>query len=88
MLERLCKLNRLDILQSKIIDRITKDIWTSKIDISGEFMENSACWNILTHEKLNFNEDFEFKYRFYLPHNGSRPVRPHLLTFRVWSESI
>jgi len=89
VLERLAELNMLEILQTKIVDRILKDIWASKIDVSGTIMDNSSCWTILRYGDLGFNEDFEYRHRFYVDRHGNRnTVRPHILTFRVWCESI
>ena len=71
------------------MDRILKDIWSSKIDVSGTIMDNSSCWTILRYGHLNYDEDFEFRYRFYVDRASTRStIRPHILTFRVWCESI
>lgn len=92
MLERLADLDMLEILQTKIVDRILKDIWSSKIDISGHIMDNSSCFTILRYGNLSYNEDFEYRYRFYsdgrLANQNQSKARPHLFTFRVWCESI
>ena len=88
-LERLAELDMLEILQTKIVDRILKDIWSSKIDVSGTIMDNSSCFTILRYGDIGYDEDFEFRYRFYVDRATTRStIRPHILTFRVWCESI
>jgi hypothetical protein len=52
-------------------------------------MDNSSCWTILRYGHLSYDEDFEFRYRFYVDRATTRStIRPHILTFRVWCESI
>lgn len=36
------------LMDTKIMDRIMKEYWNSDIDVSGKFMNNSTCYNILT----------------------------------------
>ena len=35
------------ILQTKVADRVIKDTWTSRIDISGHFFETSTAYSYL-----------------------------------------
>ena len=52
-------------------------------------MDNSSCWTILRFGDLSYDEDFEFRYRFYVDRTSTTStIRPHILTFRVWCESI
>ena len=51
-------------------------------------MDNSSAYTIVRYGDLRYQEDFEKRYRFYMPRNGMEKIRPHILTFRVWAESI
>ena len=47
------------ILKTKTVDRVIKDYWSSKVDISGYVLENSTCFNILKFARTSHREDFE-----------------------------
>lgn len=53
------------LMDTKIMDRIMKEYWNSDIDVSGKFINNSTCYNILTQYSLDFAEDYEKDHRFY-----------------------
>ena len=76
------------MLQTKLVDRVVRDYWGSKVDVSGSLMDNSSAYNLIRYGDLRYQEDFEKRYRFYMPKNLADKIRPHLLTFRVWAESI
>ena len=78
----------LKILQTKVVDRLIKDIWASKVDVSGSLMDNSSTYAIVRHGRLSYNYDFEFRSRFYNKDYTKTNNKPHEFTFRVWAESI
>ena len=88
VLEKLARFNQFEILQTKVVDRVVRDYWGSKVDVSGSLMDNSSAYTILRYGDLRYLEDFEKRYRFYMPRNVMEKIKPHILTFRVWAESI
>ena len=56
--------------------------------MSGSVLENSTCYDILKFGKLVYNRDYEKDRRFYKPRTLKDEVRPHILTYRVWSDSM
>ena len=77
------------MLKTKTADRVIKDLWQSKVDVSGSVLENSTCYNILRFSKTKYMEDREQKrYRFYHGRDLKRDVRPHRNGFRVWFQSM
>ena len=75
-------------MQTKTADRVIKDIWSSKVDVSGSIMENSTAYKIVKFGKTKFVEDFEAKNRFYVKRDLNNDVRPHPFAFRVWFQSM
>ena len=71
------KLKLYKSMQTKTADRVIKDYWSSKVDVSGSILENSTCYNILKFGKVNYMEDFEEKGRFYVKRDLDNDVRPH-----------
>jgi len=69
------------LMDTKIMDRIMKDLWNSDIDVSGTILEQSTCNKILK------DADDEMSQRFYSKRSLEK-TRPHILTMRVWMESI
>ncbi len=88
VLEKLARFNQFAVLQTKLVDRVVRDYWGSKIDVSGSLMDNSSAYTLIRYGDLRYQEDFEKRYRFYMPKNVTEKIKPHLLTFRVWAESI
>ena len=77
------------ILKTKTADRVIKDHWSSKVDVSGNVLENSTAYNILRFSKTSYMDDNEQKrYRFYHPRDLKSGVRPHQFGFRVWFQSM
>ena len=72
------KLKLYNIMKTKTADRVIKDFWASKVDVSGSILENSTCYNILKFNKTKYMEDFEEKkFRFYHKRDLDNDVRPH-----------
>jgi len=69
------------LMDTKIMDRIMKELWNSDIDVSGTILEQSTCNKILK------DADDEMSQRFYSKRSLEK-TRPHILTMRVWMESI
>ena len=83
-LEMFAKLKLYRSLQTKTADRVIKDFWSSKVDVSGSILENSTSYNILKFGKVKYMEDFEEKTRFYINRDLDNDVRPHMFAYRVW----
>jgi len=49
----MAKLNAYTIMQTKVVNRIITDYWTSKVDVSGTFMDNSTSFRLLTQYDLS-----------------------------------
>lgn len=82
------KLQLYKAMQTKVADRVIQDTWTSKVDVSGSFYENSTAYDFLTFKDLNDTEDFESKRRLYHTRDLREDIRPHGFAFRVWLESM
>ena len=76
------------ILKTKTADRVIKDYWQSKVDVSGSVFENSTAYSILRFSKTKYMDDNESKrYRFYHKRD-LKSIRPHRFGFRVWFQSM
>ena len=71
-------------MKTKTIDRVLKDQWSSKVDVSGSIFENSTSYYILKFGNNKFTEDYEIQRRFYQKRDLEEDVRPHAFAFRVW----
>jgi hypothetical protein len=69
------------LMDTKIMDRIMKELWHSQIDVSGNILDQSTCYNIWN------DPDEEPSHRFYKPRDLVR-TRAHSFLLRVWAESI
>lgn len=67
VIEKLARLDQFGILQTKVVDRVIRDYWNSKVDISGSLMDSSSAYAILRYGDLNYLDDFEKRNRFYMP---------------------
>lgn len=76
------------VMQTNVADRVVKDTWSSRVDISGSIFENSTVYNFLFFNYVDSSEDFEAKRRFYHSRNLTLDVRPHKFSFRVWLQSM
>jgi hypothetical protein len=70
------KLDAFQLLDTKVMDRIMKDYWNSNVDSSGNFMECSTAFQILTKTKLTHINDYESTHRFY-ENRTIDLIRPH-----------
>lgn len=81
------KLDSFRLLDTKVMDRIMKDYWSSNVDSSGSFFACSTAFNILTTFKLSNIQDYESKHRFY--HSRSfKNLRPHAYIYKVFLMSM
>ena len=87
-LDLLGKLRLYKTMKTKTADRVIQDFWSSKVDVSGSFLENSSSYNILKFSKLKYTVDFEAKRRFYSKRDLDTDVRPHPYAYRVWFQSM
>jgi len=70
-----------ELMDTKIMDRIMKELWNSDIDISGHFLDQSTAYRILK------NPGGESDLRFYSKRQFVKS-RPHARTIRIWIDSI
>ena len=68
------------LMDTKIMDRIMKELWSSDIDVSGNFMAQSTAYQI-----WNAPES-EQDHRFYVKRDLSR-ARSHKYILSYWDES-
>ena len=87
-LDLMGKLKMYKAMQTKVADRVIQDTWISKVDVSGSFLENSTAFDHLFYQKLDSNDDFESKRRFYHSRNLDEDIRPNQFAYRVWFQSM
>ena len=87
-LDLMGKLRMYKAMQTKVADRVIQDTWSSKVDVSGSFFENSTAYDYLTRGKLSSNTDWESKKRLYHKRDLTLDVRPHAYAYRVWMQSM
>ena len=87
-LDLMGKLKMYKLMQTKVADRVIQDTWNSKVDVSGSFLENSTAYDYLYYNKLDSQDDFESKKRFYHDRDLTLDVRPNRFAYRVWFESM
>jgi len=51
----MAKLNAYTIMQTKTVDRVITDYWTSKVDVRGTFMDSSTSFRLLTQNDLSYS---------------------------------
>ena len=77
------------IMKTDVADQIIMNKWNSKVDTCGSFLENSIPYKILKFQKFGYKEDLEeARMRFYHSRDIHHDVRPHMLTLRVWFQSM
>ena len=87
-LDLIGKLKLYKAMQTKVADRVIQDIWNSKVDISGSFLENSTAYDYLRYGELDSLDDFESKKRFYHDRDLTLDVRPNRFAYHVWFKSM
>lgn len=68
------------ILETSVIDSVMIDLWNSKIESSGNFLDNSTCYNVIQRLISNSIIDYEKKNRFY-SNREVEDVKPHRFVF-------
>ena len=81
------KMNSYDVMDTKIMDKIMKEYWTSNIDLGDSFFLASTCYNILFKYDFNIMKDYEAENRFYHTFDLTK-MMSHGLIMRVWTESM
>ena len=84
----MARLQLYKVMQTNVTDRVIKDTWNSRVDISGSIFENSTAFNYIFYNYFSSNEDFESKRRFYHKRDLTTEVRPHRFSYRVWLQSM
>ena len=72
------------LMQTKVADRVIKDIWTSKVDISGNFFEVSTAYSYLKFDLLPGTTDRCKNKSLFEKRNMYDEVRPHSFSYQVW----
>ena len=68
--------------------RIIQSIWEGKTDISGSLFDLSTSYNLTFVNKIAYEEDLESSSRFYHKKDIKNDARPHIVTYRVWFDSM
>lgn len=87
-IDLMAKLQLHRVMQTNVTDRVIKDTWNSRVDVSGSVFENSTAYNFLFTDYFKSKEDFEEKRRFYQSRDLTIDVRPHRFSYRVWLQSM
>ena len=87
-IDLIAKLQLHQVMQTNVTDRVIKDTWNSRVDVSGSVFENSTAYNYLYYNYSSSKEDFESKRRFYHNRDLEVDVRPHKFSYRVWLQSM
>ena len=74
------KMDSYSLMDTKIMDRIMKELWNSDIDINGSFLDQATCYKLYENPKL------ELMTRFY--RNETPNKKLHGLILRRWAESL
>ena len=74
------KMDSYTLMDTKIMDRIVKELWNTDIDVSGNFLDQSTSIKLYNEPKL------ELETRFY--RNDTFTKKTHLFILRVWTESL
>ena len=75
------------LLETKIMDRVIRQMWDGSIDTGGSFFELSTCYNLLRKAAPSYLKDYERTHRFRLKRDLSKK-RHHPYTFRVYLKSM
>jgi len=76
------------LLDTKVMDRILKDFWTSNIDSNGSFFQMSVNYQILYGSSLDQSDDYENSHRFYSCNRSIETTRSHKGMMKVWQKSM
>ena len=74
------------LLETKIMDRVIRQMWEGSLDTGGSFFALSTCFNLLRKAAPSYPNDYERTHRFRLQRDLSRK-RHHPCTFRVYLKS-
>ena len=91
VLQLLSDLDLYKLLQTKVADRVVKDTWSSRVDISGYFFENSKAFNYLLFDELESGEADDLSLLFkstFRSRDLDKEARPHNMSYIVWNESM
>jgi hypothetical protein len=69
------------LMNTKIMDRIMKELWDSEYDMSGSFLDQSTSYQLLQ------SPDEEIDRRFF-KHRDLKRTRQHKYILPIWTESI
>jgi hypothetical protein len=75
------RMDAYSLMDTKIMDRIMKELWESDIDRAGHFMDQSTCYSLLK------NPNNEIARRFYMP-RANKVIKHNSYIMRVWIESV
>ena len=75
------KMDAYSLMDTKIMDRIMKELWNSDIDVSGRFWDLSTLFTIWS------KPEDENYYRFYRTLQPTK-FKTHSYIIRVWAENI
>lgn len=81
-------LDAFEIMETHIMDRVMQEYWQGGLDASGSILGRSTCYNILTHFGERYRMDYEHTYRFYKRPDQNSGSQPHMLSFKVYRESM
>ena len=70
------RLKLYSLMQTKVADRVIKDTWTSKVDISGHFFETSTAYSYLWFNLLAGTTDARKARGIFERRNLKNEVRP------------
>lgn len=79
--------NLYSLLGSRVMDRIMQDFWKSNMDVSGNIMEASTAYRIISRSSFAFTRDEEKEQRFYKRKDMSK-LKSHPFQFHVWKKSM
>ena len=83
----MAKYDCFELLQTKVMDRLIKQIWETNIDHNGSVLSTSTCWNILKKLSSRFEKDYERNHRLSKKRDLDK-IEMHSLNFMVYIKSM
>lgn len=75
------------LLETKVMDRVIRQMWEGSIDTGGSFFGLSTCFNIIRKAHPGYQKDYERSHRLKCRRDLGRK-RHHQLTFRAYLKSM
>ena len=75
------------LLETKVMDRVIRQMWEGSIDTGGSLFSLSTCYKIVTKGYTSYQKDFERTHRLVCNRN-LRNKRHHPFTYRVYLKSM